>query len=151
MFAIRRATCLWQARSSHSNTTLHSVLPRILCFTICAETQSATFPDGACVTSGHANARVPSVMHLKCTTQLQQSQGAKVGQCVEPSCEGCDSPLSCAFPSNGGRTPDRGHLHCWERRPFQAGLSPLFLQLNKLPYCWRGPYECPHELLKKQD
>lgn len=65
-------------------------------------------PDGGCGTNGHANARVPSAMHLKCTIRLQRSQGAKVGQCVEPSCEGCDSPLSCAYPFNGGSAPDRG-------------------------------------------
>lgn len=127
---------LWHAPSSHINTALHSVLLWFLCFTVCAETRSAAFPGGACGTNGHANARLPSVVHLKCTIQLQQSQGAKVGQCVEPSCEGCDSPLSCSFP----RTPDRQRLHCWELlRPCEVGVSPVFFQLNKLSYCYRAP------------
>ncbi len=37
------------------------------------------------------------LMYLKSMPQMHQSQGAKVGQCVELSSEGCDSPLSCAL------------------------------------------------------
>lgn len=87
-------------------------------------------------------------MHLKSMPQMHQSQGAKVGQCVELSSEGCGSPLSCAllfFFSliHTAVHTQSGHSRCWELWAFK--VKAVIFQANYLSYCRR-----PHCHIKRQ-